>query len=765
MVLRSTAFRIWVLFTLIGLAVSIPLAYYFKKSQATILKEHTQSEFRLNARITASAVETALDLDDFGVLTSLLKEIEKDSIYSFIALIEKDKFGNKSVFACSPERFKDQVLDSNNDKYYLFTSNIRTEVLSGQIVIGTPIAYDMAVREQINMPIVYLTVLAVLGSIILFGLSIYYLSKPIFSAVLVAKQLGERNYSVPIEFKAGTSEMTLLNNALFNLKTDLSKLELENNDLTTNLQHRIDSITLKIEAKTLLSKLLLDVSREIIENPSKDVGMVVCSTLEMVCGVLDMREVLLISSNSGKIKSYSSLSNSKIHFDAIEPYLEEFSLFLNENPNLITLHREDNSAIRFLEVLFIEYPELKTTTIFSSKEEFNTETIVLLSKGSFNEFDSEEIAATLNIYFSLISNYRKGVEAQEEMSNLNRNLELKVLEKTRVNLEISNTLVAQEKLSAVGELAAGLAHDLNTPLASINASVQSLPELITQFLSVLKELNEEDRALVFDNGFFESGVKVLQSTTVKRKITKELIDYFNAHEQEKYSELATFFADCGISVQNEKLITRILECDQPKSVLLALQNHLVLLAFIQNITLSSERASQVVMNLSRFMREDLTQKREIIFPQQSISIVVALSRYRLKGTIRLELLVPEDLRIRGVEMKLFQVWMNLIKNAIDALESAPDVIEKTILIRGWEEHDQVIITFENNGPKIPEDLQHKIFKKFFTTKQAENGTGLGLNIISNIMQEHYGSISLSSSDEKTIFTLHFPKAEEPIDPA
>ena len=69
----------------------------------------------------------------------------------------------------------------------------------------------------------------------------------------------------------------------------------------------------------------------------------------------------------------------------------------------------------------------------------------------------------------------------------------------------------------------------------------------------------------------------------------------------------------------------------------------------------------------------------------------------------------------------------------------------------------ISISLENNGPMISKEVQARIFEKFYTTKAAKNGTGLGLNIVKNILDEHDATISLDSNEQLTTFTITFKK--------
>jgi signal transduction histidine kinase len=74
-----------------------------------------------------------------------------------------------------------------------------------------------------------------------------------------------------------------------------------------------------------------------------------------------------------------------------------------------------------------------------------------------------------------------------------------------------------------------------------------------------------------------------------------------------------------------------------------------------------------------------------------------------------------------------------------------------------ETDSQICIQVENNGPKIPEEIQNKIFEKFYTTKGHKNGSGLGLSIVSSVIQEHDAEIELTSTEMATKFTVKFKK--------
>ena len=120
--------------------------------------------------------------------------------------------------------------------------------------------------------------------------------------------------------------------------------------------------------------------------------------------------------------------------------------------------------------------------------------------------------------------------------------------------------------------------------------------------------------------------------------------------------------------------------------------------------------------------------------------------------------VKSDLKNLNIEdWELCKVLSNLTDNAIKALEDS-DVQEKKIRINITETQQQYIFSVENNGPKIPEEIRDSIFKKGFTTKKEE-GHGMGLAIVSEIVNKAKGKIELKSDEEETAFTVSFGKEE------
>lgn len=117
--------------------------------------------------------------------------------------------------------------------------------------------------------------------------------------------------------------------------------------------------------------------------------------------------------------------------------------------------------------------------------------------------------------------------------------------------------------------------------------------------------------------------------------------------------------------------------------------------------------------------------------------------------------VKSDLKdLRVADWEICKVLSNLIDNAMTALEEQSDV--KKIEIDITETKEEYVFSISNNGPMIPAEVQEHIFKKGFSTKREE-GHGMGLFIVQNVLKENSGSISLTSDENETAFVVRFQK--------
>jgi PAS domain S-box-containing protein len=349
--------------------------------------------------------------------------------------------------------------------------------------------------------------------------------------------------------------------------------------------------------------------------------------------------------------------------------------------------------------------------------------------------------------------------SEEELKKINETLEQKVLENTKKNLDLSKSIVEQEKLATIGEISAGIAHDLNTPLGAIKVGTESVQftfETIMRDLVSKCTVEQKEMALQFSKNrkieVFIGGLQLLKER--KEMLASLESDYVG--KIDRLPLIAEMLVKCRIQPQERDIISTILSWNNPVDVLELFYNVQIICSLLETIKTSVDKATKVVKDIRSFIKTETSVDRGRVNLHDNIFTVLSIFNYELKRNIHLDFEVDEKILIEGYDIKLFQLWSNLIKNAIEAMEDYPD---KKIVVKSVLRDKEIDILVQNTGPEIPEDIIDKIFKKFFSTKLRKNGTGLGLSIVKNIVDEHGARISVHSADGLTTFVVTF---KEPI---
>jgi C4-dicarboxylate-specific signal transduction histidine kinase len=177
-----------------------------------------------------------------------------------------------------------------------------------------------------------------------------------------------------------------------------------------------------------------------------------------------------------------------------------------------------------------------------------------------------------------------------------------------------------------------------------------------------------------------------------------------------------------------------------------------------------QKATEIISHLRTFGRA-ATFAVERVDMDDVVERALSLMHEQLRlRAIEVELdLSPDELVVLGNPIQLEQVFINLLTNARDALDEAP---ERKIRISSRLEGAQIQIVLADSGPGIPPEIQSRIFDPFFTTKEVGAGTGLGLSITYSIVKEHAGEITLAPSPKGARFEIVLPvgSGEPPQEP-
>jgi signal transduction histidine kinase len=273
---------------------------------------------------------------------------------------------------------------------------------------------------------------------------------------------------------------------------------------------------------------------------------------------------------------------------------------------------------------------------------------------------------------------------QEELKTINEALEdqKEELKITLDNLKQTQAqLVQSEKMASIGQLVAGIAHEINNPVTFISAGVESLNTNLDDIRQVLEAYH---------------------------RITA-------ANVQEKLKEI-------------EKLKEKVEYAEALREI-----NKL-----IESIKTGTERTTEIVKGLRTFSRldEDVLKVASI---HEGLDSTLILLRNKYKDRIEIQRKYGSLPDIECYPGQLNQVFMNIISNAIDAIEG-----KGTITISTLKTNAKVQISIRDTGTGIPEKIRTRIFEPFFTTKDVGHGTGLGLSISHGIIEKHKGTIKVNS---------------------
>lgn len=477
----------------------------------------------------------------------------------------------------------------------------------------------------------------------------------------------------------------------------------------------------------------------------------------------------LLSASTSRCSPFISMSTRKIMYDDI--YLGSVSLHFSD--------RELTDMVRLIIIVMtIVMITVILANIFAHKQIIKKrimkplQTIIsglnTIASGNYDTTIQYTKYNDVNILVSIFNDMTDKIRGKKvEMDKLNNSLEARVAQRTQqlsksleeLNL-VQEKLIENSKLSALGLMAAGMAHELNTPLGSIRTSNQILISILEkreiELPNFFKNLDHNGLTLYLDllkialknNANFN-----IEHSNQKRELEAELKAELEWKEIPNSSEIAALLVEIGVfelkpdmifllkTPENEKILSQVLDVIMSRKM-------------ADIIQLAGQKAASVITNLSSYLSSDPEETNEYVNVSETIDQILALMNHILKMGIEVTK-EYSSVFILGSTDKLSQVWMNIIRNAAEAMN-----FKGKLTIKTERKEDRVIVIFEDNGPGIPEELQDKIFESFFSTKKKKEGMGLGLGICKKIIETHQGFIDFNSKPGKTQFIINLPAAKE-----
>ncbi len=337
------------------------------------------------------------------------------------------------------------------------------------------------------------------------------------------------------------------------------------------------------------------------------------------------------------------------------------------------------------------------------------------------------------------------VEVQTEVLTLNKRLSVErdALARTLDELRRAQALLVEsEQMATLGQLSAGVAHELNNPVAAIARSANFIEEDLQQLAHELP-----DGAVfreMLDQALTQKPISTREQRMYRRALGDTLGDDTRAqqlvemgiYDQSRYKAL-----DAQLSGSTDDRIAR-------------LSRYYQIGVALRNISSCSVRIADLVKSLRSYSRSDEDATGEVDI-HEGIEDTLRLFGKRLEG-VEVERRFEEIPRVQCSAGELNQVWTNLISNALDAMKD-----EGKLIIDTSCDDVHIFVRFIDSGPGIAPENMEKIFNLRFTTRKGrvEFGLGLGLSIAQNVVNRHGGQIDVRSEPGRTEFCVRLPHTQ------
>lgn len=420
------------------------------------------------------------------------------------------------------------------------------------------------------------------------------------------------------------------------------------------------------------------------------------------------------------------VDDSSLNLAIVKRYLENISditniQLCNDPEKANALMKEHDFDIMILDIIMPKMTGIEMLEQLKADPKYDDIPIIMLT--SLNDLESYKKCFQLGAFDYInkpinVIEFNARLKVAIESKNSSNHLKslLEVTEKQNEELKVmnallteaKNSLVQSEKMAAIGQLAAGIAHEINNPMGFVSSNY----ELLTMYFHRVTEFLNYINVVISDDNIANN----LDVWSVINDISEK---YKSLKIYQTINEMDGIFSDSVSGIQ---------------------------------------RITEIVQSLRIFARSSKDDEMDMNVLLNLIQQVILIIKNEIKYVATIHLEIPDDIFIYCNHIQIGQVFVNLILNAVQAIKSQIREELGLIKIIARKAGQDVIIQVIDDGPGIPEENILRIFEPFFTTKEIGQGTGLGLSISYDIIvNKHHGRIDVESEFGKgAVFTITLP---------
>jgi len=317
-----------------------------------------------------------------------------------------------------------------------------------------------------------------------------------------------------------------------------------------------------------------------------------------------------------------------------------------------------------------------------------------------------------------------------------------------------SALIQTEKLAGLGQLVAGIAHEVNTPLGAILASVGPLLRHLSPVIGALGDARGRVDAATWTallDAIAAKGAELAVGSEEAAQEVLRLTDVLFDAGLDDADDLADMLVETGLTASDpcvQSLVAASLDASDWRLLYRARS----LRDSAHTIELAAQKARKVVVALKTFVhRPSDEESRGPVHVRETLETVLVVYQNVLKHGVEVHRDFHDDAWVVGHSEQLAQVWTNIVHNAVQAMEGRGHL---WIAVRRRGETVEVEIA--NSGPPIAHEVMPRVFEPFFTTKPAGQGTGLGLHLCRQIVEAHGGTIRSENAGDRACFVIELP---------